>query len=170
MLACSLGGDGHLIPLANARHALRAAGHEVLLLVPPALEHSAERTGLSYRVGDEPARAFVDEIWERVRRGPAEAVSGLIDRELFADRCTDAMLAPAREVRDAWQAGAGVVVASEHPSPGGLRTLGPDHVAPLRASIEPVLETPAYRLTARQIAAEIAALPALEENVAGVMP
>jgi UDP:flavonoid glycosyltransferase YjiC (YdhE family) len=42
-------------------------------------------------VGAEPSRAFVDGIWARVRKGPPDHVSGLIDRELFAGRATDAM-------------------------------------------------------------------------------
>ncbi|MBV9683024.1 MAG: glycosyltransferase family 1 protein [Solirubrobacterales bacterium] len=103
MLACSLGGEGHLVPLARVGRAVQAAGHEVKLLVPPALADSARRTGLAYRVGEEPPRAFVDEIWQRVRAGPAEAVAGLFDRELFADRCTEAMLGAARDLRDSWR-------------------------------------------------------------------
>jgi UDP:flavonoid glycosyltransferase YjiC (YdhE family) len=38
-----------------------------------------------------------------VRAGPPEAVAGLIDRELFADRCAEAMLDTARAVRDSWR-------------------------------------------------------------------
>lgn len=103
MLACSLGGEGHLVPLVRVGRAIQAAGHEVELLVPPAMAPSAQRTGLPYGVGEQPPRAFVDEIWQRFRDGPADAVRGLIDRELFADRCTEAMLGAARETRDSWQ-------------------------------------------------------------------
>lgn len=103
LLGCSLGGDGHLIPLARVGHRVARAGHEVLLLVPPAMAPGADRVGLPYRVGDEPPRAFVAEIWQRVRAGPPDAVAGLIDRELFADRCTTAMLPAARTVRDDWR-------------------------------------------------------------------
>jgi hypothetical protein len=46
-------------------------------------------------VGEDPARAFVEDVWSRVRAGPADEVMGLIDRELFADRCTQAMLGAA---------------------------------------------------------------------------
>ena len=103
LLGCSLGGEGHLVPLTAIGWAIERAGHEVLVVVPPAMAASAERTGLSYRVGDEPPREFVEEIWQRVRAGPADAVAGLIDRELFADRCTRAMLPTARAARDAWR-------------------------------------------------------------------
>jgi UDP-N-acetylglucosamine:LPS N-acetylglucosamine transferase len=58
---------------------------------------------LPYRIGDEPPRAFVDEVWQRVRAGPPDAVAGLIDRELFAERCTRSMLPAAREVRHEWK-------------------------------------------------------------------
>jgi UDP:flavonoid glycosyltransferase YjiC (YdhE family) len=102
-MGCSLGGEGHLVPLARAGLAIQRAGHEVLVLVPPSMAQSAQRSGLRYRVGQEPPRAIIDEIWQRVRSGPAGAVAGLIDRELFADRCTAAMLSAAREACDAWQ-------------------------------------------------------------------
>ena len=103
MLACSLGGEGHLVPLVRVARAMQAAGHEAKLLVPPALAQNAQRAGLPYWVGDQPPQAFVDQIWQRLRAGPADAVAGLFDRELFADRCTEAMLGAAREARDAWR-------------------------------------------------------------------
>lgn len=106
LLGCSLGGEGHLAPLTAVGRAIQRAGSEVLLVVPPAMAASAGRTGLSYRVGDEPPRPFVEEIWERVRVGPVGpvgAVAGLIDRELFADRCTQAMLPAVRALREAWR-------------------------------------------------------------------
>ncbi len=91
------------MPLANVGRAIQRVGHEPMVLVPPALAQTAERTGLRYRVGDEPPRALIEEIWQRVRAGPPEAVVGLIDRELFAARCTEMMLAPARELRNTWR-------------------------------------------------------------------
>jgi UDP:flavonoid glycosyltransferase YjiC (YdhE family) len=103
LLGCSLGGEGHLAPLVTVGQAIERAGHDVLLVVPPAMAASAERTGLGYRVGDEPPRAFVEEIWARVRAGPAHAVRGLVDRELFADACTEAMLPAARAAVGAWR-------------------------------------------------------------------
>jgi UDP:flavonoid glycosyltransferase YjiC (YdhE family) len=103
LLGCSIGGEGHLGPLASVGRALERAGHESMLIVAPALEQNAQRTGLRYRVGDEPPSAFVDEIWQRVRSGPEEVVAGLIDRDLFADRCTQAMLPAVRAARDVWR-------------------------------------------------------------------
>jgi UDP:flavonoid glycosyltransferase YjiC (YdhE family) len=103
LLGCSLGGEGHLAPLMTVGRAIERARHEALLLVPPSMAASAQRTGLGYRVGDEPPPAFVEEIWGRVRAGPADLVAGLIDRELFADACTQAMLPAAHAAVESWQ-------------------------------------------------------------------
>jgi UDP:flavonoid glycosyltransferase YjiC (YdhE family) len=100
LLACSLGGSGHLTPVVNVARAVGRLGHDAVVLVPPSLVSEIEREGLPYEVGGEPPRAVIDETWQRVRAGPAEAVVGLIDRELFADHCTRAMLPAARAVCD----------------------------------------------------------------------
>src|SRR5450755_3970321 len=96
LLACSLGGPGHLKPVASVARAVRRLGHQALVLVPPLLVAEIECEEVPYEVGGEPPRAVIDEIWTRVRAGPADAVVGLIDRELFAEQCTPAML-PRRE-------------------------------------------------------------------------
>ena len=103
LLACSLGGFGHLTPVVNVARAVRQLGHHAVVLVPPSLATAIEREELPYEVGDEPPRRVIDETWMRVRAGPADAVAGLIDRELFADHCTQAMLPAARAVRDRWR-------------------------------------------------------------------
>lgn len=103
LLACSLGGAGHLLPLAAAGRALRGAGHDVILLAPPSVAERAADTGLRVAVGGEPPHEVVDGIWDRVRAGPAEVVAGLIDRELFAGHGAQAMLEPARELQRRWR-------------------------------------------------------------------
>lgn len=103
LLGCSLGGLGHLTPVVAAARALDGLGHDTVVLVPPALSDAAADTGVEFRVGGEPPRVVVDEIWERVRAGPPDAVSGLIDRELFAGHCTEAMLGAATSLCDTWQ-------------------------------------------------------------------
>ena len=94
LLACSLGGMGHLDPLLPFAHALRRRGHDVTLLVPPAL--APRVAGLPHVVGEQPPQAVVDELWARMRAGPPEAVTGLMDRELFAGHATTAMLDSAK--------------------------------------------------------------------------
>src|SRR5262245_59149190 len=94
---------GHLEPVAAVGQALRGMGHDPLVLVPPSLAEAVERTGLPSVVGAQPPAAVVEEIWARVRAGPEEQVRGLIDRELFAERCTEAMLAAARSACEAYR-------------------------------------------------------------------
>ncbi len=98
-LGCSIGGAGHLTPVLAVAGALRRLGHAPVVLVPPALATVA-RAGATGEteicVGGEPPHAVIDAVWDRVRRGPPEAVVGLVDRELFAAHATDAMLPAAR--------------------------------------------------------------------------
>jgi UDP:flavonoid glycosyltransferase YjiC (YdhE family) len=103
LLGCSLGGLGHLMPLVAVAEAFGRLGHEPLVLVPPSLAEAASEAGVAVRVGGEPPRSVIDAAWERVRAGPPEAVVGLIDRELFADHGTEAMLPAARDLFDVWR-------------------------------------------------------------------
>jgi UDP:flavonoid glycosyltransferase YjiC (YdhE family) len=103
LLGCSLGGLGHLTPVTAAARALECLGHEPLVVLPPALSDAARENGLNFRVGDEPPRSVIDDVWARVRAGPPKAVVGLIDRELFADRCTTAMLGAVEQLCHEWE-------------------------------------------------------------------
>jgi hypothetical protein len=77
LFGCSLGGDGHLIPLVNVARAVERAGHEALVLVPPALAQSGA-DGLPYRVGDEPPRSG---HWRRGFRRLAAEIAAMPDRD-----------------------------------------------------------------------------------------
>ena len=103
LLGCSLGGVGHLTPVVAAARAFGRLGHDPLVLVPPSLSEAAGESGVAFRVGGEPPQSVIDATWERVRAGPPEAVVGLIDRELFADRGTEAMYPAARDLFDVWR-------------------------------------------------------------------
>jgi len=103
LLASSLGGSGHLAPVVAVAQACRRLGHDILLLVPPSLAAEAEHSGLAFRVGHQPSQTFIDEIWARVRAAGPGTDGGLIDRELFADAATRAMLDAARQTRDDWK-------------------------------------------------------------------
>jgi UDP:flavonoid glycosyltransferase YjiC (YdhE family) len=103
LLGCSLGGIGHLMPVVGAARALGDLGHEPVVLVPPSLAEAATDAEVVVLVGAAPPPGVVNDVWSRVRAGPPEAVIGLIDRELFADRCTEAMLGPAQDAVVAWQ-------------------------------------------------------------------
>ena len=103
VLGCSLGGLGHLTPVVAVARALAGLGHDPVVLIPPSLSDAAAEAGVAFRVGGEPPRAVIDELWERVRAGPPAAVAGLLDRELFAGRCTEAMLGAAADLCKEWR-------------------------------------------------------------------
>jgi UDP:flavonoid glycosyltransferase YjiC (YdhE family) len=92
VLTCSLGGGGHLEPIVGVGRQLGLGGHDVSLLVPPALELAAREQGLAVDVGLEPPPEVVASYRDRINE------PGLIDRELFADHCTEAMLPAVSEV------------------------------------------------------------------------
>ena len=98
LLRCSMGGSGHLMPLLEVGDAFRGQGHECALLVPPSLSDAADGAGIRVVTGGQPAAAAVDQIWSRVRQGPPEEVVGVVDRELFAELATDAMLGAAERL------------------------------------------------------------------------
>ncbi|MHB1533126.1 MAG: glycosyltransferase [Acidimicrobiales bacterium] len=104
LLASSLGGSGHLAPVAAVAQACRRLGHDALLVVPPSLAVEAERSGVPFQVGCQPSQAYIDGLWARVRAGGPDADGGLIDRELFADAATRGMLDAVRHARADWKA------------------------------------------------------------------
>ncbi len=76
---------------------------------------------------------------------------------LFADQLHNGQLVEA--------AGAGLVVAGPDDKRGGLRSLGPADVAPVRQAIEQVLSEPAHRRAAQRIRAELMATPTLDDVI-----
>ena len=101
LLAASMGGMGHLLPVLSVGEACQRLGHDVTAVVPESLEAEATRSGFRVAVGEDPPRAFVDEAWNRMRNGPPDP--GLIDREVFADKATAGMLGAARAARDSFR-------------------------------------------------------------------
>lgn len=116
LLTCSLGGAGHLTPVVAAARALQRNGHEVLVLVPPALVTGAREARVPFVVGAEPPDSAVEAVWERVRRSSGVTSSGIIDRELFAGPATDAMLPAARSLAIEWRPDAVVREPCEYAS------------------------------------------------------
>ena len=103
LAACSLGGAGHLQPLRPILDAARRAGHDTLLIGPPALTDLAADTGHPFAPGAEPPEAEVDAIRERLPVVPAGEASVLANRELFGRLATRAMLPAMVRVVETWQ-------------------------------------------------------------------
>jgi UDP:flavonoid glycosyltransferase YjiC (YdhE family) len=92
LVACSLGGSGHLRPLLPFLAAADRRRSEVLLVGPPALEEMVRATGYPFLAGGEPAESEVAPIRERLPVAPPGEAAHLANRELFGRLATDAML------------------------------------------------------------------------------
>ena len=103
VLVSSTAGAGHFGPLVPFVEALARRGDEVLLVVPPGLEATAEATGLAFRIGADPPAEEAEAIRLRVPTAPPREAAVLANRELFGRLCTAAML-PALEAacREWW--------------------------------------------------------------------
>lgn len=76
---------------------------------------------------------------------------------LFADQSLNGRVVQAN--------GVGLVVGDCEQEGGGLRSLGPVDVVPLRQAVERVLGEPAYRRAAERIRAEMMAMPRLDDVI-----
>jgi len=102
LAACSLGGAGHLNPLVPVLEAARRAGHEVLVIAPPAMADMVRATGCAYVEGGEPPEAEIAPIRERLPVAPAAEASVLGNRDLFGALATSAMLPSMERVCAEW--------------------------------------------------------------------
>lgn len=175
LLGCSLGGVGHLTPVVAAARAVGAIGHDSIVLVPPSLAAAAAQAGVEVSVGAQPPQEVVDDVWRRVRAGPPEAVVGLIDRELFAERCTDAMLEAACRLCREWRPQVVIRESCEYATAVVAHQAGiaDSQLGISQAAIDhQVLEmvAPALDRRARGLAAAVAAAPYVTSFPASLDP
>ena len=103
VLFTSTPGSGHLGPLFPFAHALRRAGHEVLVAAPYSAQARVERAGLPYLSFADPLDADMAPHWERVRRvGPDEA-NDIVIGEVFVGVRAKAALPGVELAIDAWR-------------------------------------------------------------------
>jgi len=103
LVACSLGGSGHLNPLLPFLAAARRRGDETIVVGPPALREMVEEAGYTFCAGGEPPEAEVASIRERLPVAPAEEASVLGNRELFGRLATAAMLPGMEQICGEWR-------------------------------------------------------------------
>lgn len=103
LVACSLGGSGHLNPLLPFLAAARRRGDDVVVVGPPALQEMVELAGFPFRAGGEPPEAVIAPIRERLPLAPPLEASVLGNRELFGRLATGAMLPHMEQVCADWQ-------------------------------------------------------------------
>lgn len=90
--ACSLGGAGHLNPMAPVLAAAARRGHDVLVIGPPALRDMVAGAGFAFRAGGEPDERDIAPIRDRLPVAPPAEASILGNRELFGRLAATAML------------------------------------------------------------------------------
>lgn len=102
LVACSLGGAGHLTPLLPFMAMLKERGDDVLVAGPPALGDMVNRAGYDFEGGGEPSEAEVAAIRNQLPVVPAPEASVLGNRELFGRLATQAMLPAMERIFDGW--------------------------------------------------------------------
>ncbi len=92
VLVASGPGAGHVTPLLSFVDALAARGDDVLLVVPPELATTAQRSGQPFRIGARPPTDVLDPLWERFAAAPPPEAAVIANREIFGRLNTAAML------------------------------------------------------------------------------
>ena len=86
VLFTSTPGAGHLGPLFPFAHALRRAGHEVLLAAPVSAQARVERAGLAYLSFADPLERHLVPHWEAVRAADPEEANEIVLGQIFGGR------------------------------------------------------------------------------------
>jgi len=157
LVACSLGGSGHLNPLLPFLAAAQRRGHETLIVGPPALKEMVGGTGFRFRAGGEPAESDVAPIRERLPVLSGMEASVLGNRELFGRLATTAMLPYMEQICAEWR-------------PGFILREPCEYASAVVASARAIPTAQVAISLAQAEAGSIAvAAPALEEHRAGLV-
>jgi UDP:flavonoid glycosyltransferase YjiC (YdhE family) len=102
MFACTRGA-GHLTPMVPFAEACRRAGHDVLVVGPPALADPVERAGFPFAAGAAPDEDDLGRVWGRVPALSYEEAERLVIGEIFATLNAKAMLPGVRAAVRSWR-------------------------------------------------------------------
>src|SRR5829696_1605298 len=104
VLFTSTPGSGHLGPLFPFAHALRRAGHEVLVAAPVSAQARVERAGLAYLSYADPLERDLVPYWEAARDAPDfEAANEIVIGQIFGGVRARAALPGVELAIDAWR-------------------------------------------------------------------
>lgn len=103
LAACSLGGAGHLLPLAPFLETARQRGDMTAVLAPASMARHVEAMGMELLAGEEPPEELVAPIREQLPVAPPEHARVLAERELFARLAAGALLPAARDAFNRWR-------------------------------------------------------------------
>jgi hypothetical protein len=103
VLFASTQGAGHYNPLVPFVEAALRGGHEVLVVVPPALAQTVDAAGFPFRVGAEPPRDELGAVWSRVPTLSPDEANVVVVGDIFARLGTEAMLPALRAACEEWR-------------------------------------------------------------------
>ena len=103
VLFTSTQGVGHFRPLQPFIASCRRTGHEVALVVPPALEAIANEENAIVHIGADPPSAELGPIWGRVREATHEEAAQLVLGEVFGRLKPGSLLPVVRQVVASWR-------------------------------------------------------------------
>ena len=103
VLLASTSGAGHFGPLVPFAHALRRAGHEILVAAPISAQSRVERAGLPSICFADPLERDVAPVWEHVRAATPDEANRLVLGELFGRVRARAALPGVELAIDAWR-------------------------------------------------------------------
>ena len=103
VLFVSTQGAGHYSPLVPFIAAARRGGHDVLVVVPPALAATVEEAGFPLRVGADPPEEELSALWSGVPHASPDEANEIVIGEIFARLDTEAMLPTLREACREWR-------------------------------------------------------------------
>ena len=103
ILFTSTPGSGHLGPLFPFAHALRRAGHEVLVAAPVSAQARVERAGLAYLSYADPLERDLVPHWERVRAAGPDEANEIVLGQIFGGVRARAALPGVELAIDAWR-------------------------------------------------------------------
>jgi UDP:flavonoid glycosyltransferase YjiC (YdhE family) len=103
VLLSSTSGAGHLGPLVPFAHALRRAGHEILVAAPISAQPRVERAGLPSISFADPLERDLAPVWERIRAATPHEANELVLGESFGRLRARAALPGIELAIDAWR-------------------------------------------------------------------
>jgi UDP:flavonoid glycosyltransferase YjiC (YdhE family) len=103
VLLTSTPGSGHLGPLFPFAHALRRAGHEILVAAPVSAQARIERAGLAYLSFADPLEFDLAPHWDAARAAGPEEANDIVVGQIFGGVRARAALAGIELAMDAWR-------------------------------------------------------------------
>ena len=103
VLLTSTPGSGHLGPLFPFAHAIRRAGHEVLVAAPVSAQARVERAGLAYLSFADPLERDLAPVWANARAAAPDDANEIVIRDLFGGVRARSALPGVELAMDAWR-------------------------------------------------------------------